>query len=424
MHDHRGRREDFMDQSQYEVDEKNRYRLQTPGHDGWPRTARPNDPNRYLMISADCHANEPGKLWRDRIDLKYRDRLPHVEVDARGDKWFVAEGWGRSRVRARMIADVPPGGEDRLRGRVGADPVERIKDQVRDGIDAEIIFPNKGLVMFATKDAEFGMAQCRVWNDFAWEMYAQYVDFMSPVAAIMTADVALACEEIRRVAKMGYRVLTLPCKPIFGGHDSRDSNYNLLDYDPMWAAIQECDLPITFHVSTGRDPRAARKEGGAVINYVAHSLSPTIEPVATLCGSGVIERFPKIKFAAVESGIGWVPWALDAMDEAYRKHHLWAYPKLKKLPSEYFKSNGGATFQEDRAGLALAEAFDLTDNFMWANDYPHAEGTWPHSAEAIERQMGHLSETSRAKILGLNAARMFKFDVNRLIARRREHASN
>jgi predicted TIM-barrel fold metal-dependent hydrolase len=219
-------------------------------------------------------------------------------------------------------------------------------------------------------------------------------------------------------------LLTLPCKPVFGGHDSRDPNYNLTDYDPMWAAIVDCDLPITFHVSTGRDPRAARKEGGAVINYVSHSLSPTIEPVASLCGSGILERFPKLNFAAVESGIGWVPWALDAMDEAYRKHHLWAYPKLKKLPSEYFRLNGAATFQEDRAGLALAEQFNLVDNFMWANDYPHAEGTWPHSAEAIEREMGALNDAARAKILGLNAAKMFKFDVDLLLKRRTASASD
>ena len=296
-----------MEQAHYEVDEKNRYRVETPGHQGWPRTARPGDPNKYLMVSADCHANEPGSLWRDRIDSKFRDRLPHVEVDAKGEKWFIAEGVGKSRVRARMIGDVPrENSEDRLRGRVGADPKERIQDQIRDGIDAEIIFPNKGLMMFATKDAAFGMAQCRVWNDFAWEMYGEYNDFMSPAAAIMTSEVELAIEEIKRVAKIGFRFLTLPCKPVFGGHDSRDPNYNLTVYDPMWAAIEDCDLPITFHVSTGRDPRVARKEGGAVINYVSHSLSPTIEPVASLCGSGVLERFPKIRFAAVESGIGWV----------------------------------------------------------------------------------------------------------------------
>jgi predicted TIM-barrel fold metal-dependent hydrolase len=62
--------------------------------------------------------------------------------------------------------------------------------------------------------------------------------------------------------------------------------------------------------------------------------------------------------------------------------------------------------------------FNLVDNFMWANDYPHAEGTWPHSAEAIEREMGTLTDGQRGKILGLNAARMFKFDVEKLIARR------
>jgi predicted TIM-barrel fold metal-dependent hydrolase len=190
-------------------------------------------------------------------------------------------------------------------------------------------------------------------------------------------------------------------------------------FDPLWALIQDTDLPITFHVSTGRDPRAARKDGGAVINYVSHSLVPTIEPIANLCGSGVLERFPGLRFGAVESGIGWVAWALGAMDEAYRKHHMWALPRLKMLPSEYFRAYGFASFQEDPVGLDLALKYNLTDNFLWANDYPHHEGSWPHSAEAIERQMGHLPEDARAKILGGNAARIFKFDAEALMNRER-----
>src|SRR5258708_26340285 len=96
-----------MEQTEYPVDEKNRYRIETPGHQGWTRTARPDDPERYLMISADCHANEPGSLWRDRIDSKFRDRLPHVEVDANGEKWFVADGVGKSRVRGPVIGGCP-----------------------------------------------------------------------------------------------------------------------------------------------------------------------------------------------------------------------------------------------------------------------------------------------------------------------------
>ncbi len=274
----------------------------------------------------------------------------------------------------------------------------------------EIIFPNKGLAMWATPDPVFANAQCRIWNDWAAETFADYPS-MIPVAAIATGDLEGSMQEIERTANMGFTILTLPCKPIWGGHDVEHVNYNLPHFDPMWALIQDTGMPITFHVSTGRDPRAARGNGGAVINYVTHSLSPSIEPVANLCASGVLERYPDIKFATVEAGIGWVPWLLDAMDEAYRKHHMWTRPKLQGLPSDYYRANGGSTFQEDRAGLALAEAHDLTDNFMWANDYPHHEGTWPHSAEAIERTMSGLGEQQRAKILGLNAARLFNLEV-------------
>jgi predicted TIM-barrel fold metal-dependent hydrolase len=272
--------------------------------------------------------------------------------------------------------------------------------------------------MWATHDVEFGAAQCQVWNDWTWETFGPYNDFMSPIAAIMTADVDVAIEEIKRVARLGFRGVNLPCKPIWGAHDARHPNYNLPLYDPMWAVIQDCDLPITFHISTGMDPRAARKDGGAVINYVTHACTTVIEPMSCLCASGVLARFPGLRFALIECGIGWLPWALDAMDEAYRKHHLWAYPKLKQLPSEYFRQHGAASFQEDASGLRLAEPYDLVDNLLWANDYPHAEGSWPHSAEAVERQMQNLRDQSRAKILGLNTAKIFNFDVERLLCRR------
>ena len=154
---------------------------------------------------------------------KIQHRLPHVEVDEKGETWIVAEGYQKSPLRARNIADAPKGGEDRLRGEAGRTPEERIRDHRRDGIDAEIIFPNKGLTMWATHDVEFGHAQCRVWNDWTWETFGQYNDFMSPIAAIMTADVEVATAEIQRTAKMGFRGVNLPCKPIWGAHDGATS---------------------------------------------------------------------------------------------------------------------------------------------------------------------------------------------------------
>ena len=265
--------------------------------------------------------------------------------------------------------------------------------------------------MWATPDPVFANAQCAVWNDWAWEQFGAYPESMLPVAAIATGDLPGSLAEIERVAKMGYRALSLPCKPHWGAHDIDQVNYNLPHFDPMWALIEETNLPITFHISTGRDPRAARGNGGAVINYVTHSLAPTIEPVANLCASGVLEKFKGLRFATIECGIGWIPWLLDAMDEAYRKHHMWVRPKLQGLPSDYFRAHGHSTFQEDPSGLALMDKYQLNDNFMWANDYPHHEGTWPHSAEAIERTMPGLTDVQRAKVLGLNAARFFNIEV-------------
>jgi predicted TIM-barrel fold metal-dependent hydrolase len=396
-----------------EIDVQNAWRGETPGHPGWPRTARPGDPNKYLMISADCHANEPANLWAERIEARYRDRVPRIEHGKDGSLFQLTEGFRPMRLR-----NVVYEGEDLERNRAGKTPAERLADHARDGVDAEVIFPNKGLTMWATPDPVFSNAMCRVWNDWAWEVFGPYNDRLSPMAAVAAGDLEGAVTEIRRVARMGFRGLTLPCKPVWGAHDAAQANYNLPDFDPLWRVIEEVDLPFTFHVSTGRDPRAARGNGGAVINYAVHSLSPTMEPVANLCASGVLERFPKLRFATIEAGIGWVPWALEAMDEAYRKHHMWVRPKLRALPSEQFRQHGFASFQEDPPGLALAREQRLTDCFLWANDYPHHEGTWPHSAQAIERQMAHLTDEERAKILGGNAVRLFRFDPERLLRAR------
>jgi predicted TIM-barrel fold metal-dependent hydrolase len=399
-------RSESPQQLQQEVDDNNAWRLETPGAEGWLRTSRPDDPDKYFMVSADGHLHEPADLWKERIEERYRERLPGITLDLLGNPVQKSEGFRPIRLRNIQFE-----GEDVVRARAGRTPEERLQDHARDGVDAEILFPNKGLVMWATPDAEFSQAMCRVYNSWAWEVYGPYNDRLSPMACIAAGDIPGAVAEVERVAKLGFRGLCLPCKPVWGGHDHEHLNYNLPDFDPLWAAIQDTDLPMTFHVSTGRDPRASRGNGGAIINYAVHSLAPTMEPVANLCASGVLARFPGLRFATIEAGIGWVPWAIQAMDEAYRKHHMFVRPKLEMLPSEYFKQHGHASFQEDAAGLDLAVSHGLVDNFLWANDYPHHEGSWPHSAAAIERQMAHLSDDERARILGLNAARLFRFEV-------------
>ncbi|MGH7805660.1 MAG: amidohydrolase family protein, partial [Candidatus Binatia bacterium] len=206
----------------------------------------------------------------------------------------------------------------------------------------------------------------------------------------------------------------------FGPEKFDDPNYNLPLYDPLWSAISDAGIAATFHVGTGRDPRVARKNGGAVINLTWGARATAISTLAHVCASGLLDRHPRLRFAIIEAGVGWVPWTLESMDEAYRKHHMWVQPKLKRgLPSEYFRAHGFASFEEDVVGIALVESMRLENSFLWANDYPHAEGTWPHSAAAIERQMGGLREGTRRNLLGENACRLLGLDPAELIARRR-----
>ena len=150
--------------------------------------------------------------------------------------------------------------------------------------------------------------------------------------------------------------------------------------------------------------------GGAVINYVWNALATAIEPVVQFTAGGIFQRFPNLKVVTVEAGIGWLPWTLWAADEGYKKHHMFVFPKLDMLPSEYWRRQGYSSFQDDPTGLELYNWVGA-EQLMWGNDYPHHEGTWPHSDEAIERTMGHLPEDAKRKILGLNAAKLYGFDV-------------
>ena len=391
----------------------NAWRSETPGSAGWERTARAGDPNKYFMLSTDSHAQEPLDLWATRIEPQYRDRIPRQIRDEDGVRWQVTEGYRPVKVR-----DLQLEGEDQLRVDAGYKIADRIRDLDQDGVDVELIFPNRGLAMYATPDPLLAQAQCRVWNDWAAETFFEHPERMVPVAAISPGDMEGSLKEIQRAKDMGFRCVTMPNRPVWGAGDGSESNYNLKEFEPLWEALQAAGLPIAIHISTGKDPRGARGRGGAVINYAVHALGQSLEPVVNICASGVLEKFPDLRFATIEAGIGWIAWACTAMDEAYFKHHMFAFPRMQHLPGEHFKRSFWASFGEDPPGLALGREFGFMHTYMWANDYPHAEGTWPHSAAAIERTMPNLSDDERAQVLGLNAARFLGLEIgpdNRIV---------
>jgi predicted TIM-barrel fold metal-dependent hydrolase len=375
----------------------------------------------FFVISADAHVNEPHDLWATRIDKKFRDRVPSIKVDEQGRKWFVIEGLRPSRIReAPRDAQVSvedfkkrvqeaDGERPHLDKTVGAMfqkqggfDRERYLDLDYDGVDAEIVFPNKGLTNWQSPDPEHNVAMCRVWNDWAHEMFSGSKRSY-PMACAAPADVPAAVEEIERVAKLGFHGVMLP--PLV-----RNSGYNSRDYDPIWAALTAAKLPVCFHAGTGKDPRTASGDGGAIINYVVHAMNTVLQPTVELCASGVFERFPTLQFATIEAGAGWIPYALYAMDFGERCHAYWVSPKLKERPSDYFRRHGHASFETDPIGAELRHHLG-PDVLMWGNDYPHLEGSWPHSSGHIENWSAGMTHEEKGKVLGLTAAKLFNLDV-------------
>jgi predicted TIM-barrel fold metal-dependent hydrolase len=407
-----------------QVPSPNAWRAVTPGPTGWSRTIRRDDPHKLFVVSSDCHANEPGNYLSDYVEPAYRHRLPRVERRDDGSEWFVTEGNSPVRLKGPASgAGSEPAevgtrmdDEDRRRTAAARDVASRLADQDADGVDVELIFPTKGLLCWATPDPVFAMAMCRAWNRWAYDEFSPdgyHGGRTLPLASIAAGDLDGALAEVAWAAERGLVGVCLGNSPIYGPKTPGKLEYNDPLFRPLWAAIEEAGLTLTFHVSTGRDPRAVTGDGGAVVNYVCHSMETTIEPLVQLIAAGVLERHPQLRVGLVESGIGFLPWLLETMDYVHKAHHFFVRPQLPELPSDYFRRQCFATFQEDHVGLATVEAFDLVDNVLWANDYPHHEGSWPHSAAAVERQMAHLSDDARAKIIGLNAARVFNLPVTR-----------
>lgn len=385
--------------------------------DPTPRKAALQD---FFVVSADGHVNEPVDVWSARVETKFRERLPAIKVDEKGRKWFVAEGIRPSMIReAPRDASVPVGefietaqkagarpGLDRTKGAMfqnqGGFTADRYRDMDYDGVDAEIIFPNKGLTNWQSPDPELNVAMCRAWTDWAWEVFHDHSRSF-PAACIAPADIPMAVKEIERAALRGFKFVMMP--PLVKG-----TSYNLPVFDPIWGALSETGLPVTFHAGTGKDPRTATGDGGAIINYVVHAMNTVLEPTVQLCASGVFDRFPKLKFATIEAGAGWIPYALWAMDHGHECFAFWVSPQLKYKPSEYFYRHGFASFETDPVGIELTHRVGI-DNLLWGNDYPHIEGSWPHSERTIKSWSGNLSHAQLSKILGLNAARLFNIPV-------------
>jgi predicted TIM-barrel fold metal-dependent hydrolase len=145
---------------------------------------------------------------------------------------------------------------------------------------------------------------------------------------------------------------------------------------------------------------AARAAG--ITNFQMHMADVLLSMI--FCG--VLERHPSFKVIIGEAGIGWIPYVLNRMDAEWEDQFKGL--DLKMPPSQYWHRQCYATYQTDPVGIKLVEEIG-EGNIMWASDFPHPDGIWPDSQEYIERELGHLPQAIRHKIVCENAAKLYRF---------------
>ena len=245
----------------------------------------------------------------------------------------------------------------------------------------------------------------------AVELFGSHRQRFAPVGIVpvadIEADIEAATQEAARIAKLGYRAIKIPIT-------MRARPYNEPDYEPLWSVCEEAGLVISFHAFTNAEDQYpddwGEEEGkGGGLNMMAMSMADGMGPVSQLISGGVPMRHPALKFVVVECGAGWVAWLLYVLDEQNDKKHMWIRPRLDLKPSEYFARQGYVTFSDDPIALNNLR-FTGANCLLWGSDYPHDEGTFPHSQEVIERTFAGVSDADRQKIVYTNAAELYGFN--------------
>jgi predicted TIM-barrel fold metal-dependent hydrolase len=328
------------------------------------------------IVSADSHIMEPVDLWEKNLTPGLKEKYPKFPPrNSPGEK---------------------PGGWD---------PRARLGEMEVDGVSAEVLYPTFGLSLFALEDADVQEDCFQIANHWLIDYKVApgrlvgipMISLYNPKNAIMSSSVARRRGWWELDLAGSARALAVYC------------DY----YDPFWEASQDLNMPVNLHILTGFNYSRFDRKGldiyKATVNTKLYDAANTF---FDLVFSGVMGRFPKLKFVYVENEVGWIPFFVHEWDKYFVRHSpKMPLPYMKKLPGEYVAEQVYATFFSDPAGGRLMEDFGQ-DTFMWSNDYPHAASTWPHSRDIIAKELGHLPKDILRKVVRDNVIKLYDLKID------------
>jgi predicted TIM-barrel fold metal-dependent hydrolase len=380
--------------------------------------------SNYTIIDVDTHVTETPDLWTSRAPARMRDRVPHVVSGSDGTvRWVMGQGRPVAHVGMTATAGVgsfkhPPRNYEQMHP-AAYDARERLKYMDRMGIWAMVMYPNVGgfgaQQFLKLNDPELMLTCVQIYNDWQTEWASADSRRLLPITSIPFWDVDAAVKEVRRCAAMGHRGILFTGEPqYFGMPLLGDPHWN-----PLWETAVELDLPISFHIGSGDMAEGMVKERVKTYGRMATFAELAVDiflrngiQLNDLLMSGVLVRYPKIKFVSVESGIGWIPFVLEAIDYQFQGNSVTEErPEFDMLPSEYFRRNVYACYWfEQTAPRRLIDKVGA-DNIMFETDFPHPTSLYGDEVHA--RIRGGLSDCDAAvsrKILWDNAQKLYRVE--------------
>lgn len=384
--------------------------------------------NVKAIFDSDTHCIEHPMVWKDRLPKKWGDQVMHIEYDpvTKRDFWFLGDvkanvGWPNAYygskgddIAARRMpatqADVDPSCYD---------PKARLALMDSWGIQAAVLYPNAAgfsLEPFMRlPDPELSFAHASAYNDFIMEEWVGAAPGrFVPMAVVPYWNIEATVKEIERIAGKGYGGFVMTGAPQL--HDQpflRDPHW-----DPMWAAAQAAELPIAFHVANG-DPKMYMQED--LVNAEPEDITSTrvgfnicidnAMQCADLLLSGVLGRFPTLKFVISESGVGWVPFMLESCDDRFRRQSMRLPEFNGLLPSEIFQRQIHVNCYFERIQPYHLE-WTGVDNLMFQTDVPHPTGFYMFEGaelmkDSIEPCFQDLDDDTANRILWDNGAELY-----------------
>ncbi len=375
---------------------------------------------QYNRISADCHIDlpwMPPDLFVTEATPAMKERMPYVTDGPDGPYWTARNGMSfglkngvgpagqkyepGKHARADLMAATNLYEDGKRDIRRISDPHMRIKDMELDGVDAEVMY---GILGAATRlaDHEAASEMFRIYNDWLADFCKHYPDRQIGLGSLPYGDVEAAASEVYRCTNLGIKGLELSCswdmEPMY--HES---------WEPLWKAVDDVGLPLHFHTFPAVPPAqlvnlTGKARRAAFFTVVSGFQMNLINIIAAIIGGAVLERYPNLRIALGESGIGWLAYALDRMD--FEWEDRFQDLGLKMRPSEYWRRQCKATFQYDVIGAKLVDDIGV-ETVMWGSDYPHGDGVWPESSKYIEEQFAHLPADVVRKITCENAGKFY-----------------